>query len=213
MTKRYIPKLITNNKHVCKKCGKKFFHFGITEFDPVCKRMMREQICWECAWWERVINHPPENMEIVGNQCYQVFPFVSKEEQSIGMILGSKGKRYYLLKKNGDCIRSNDVWWIGEIPWRFQSQLKPTGWWTTIRYYNSLKRSHHHCHARACMERYYCYRYEYQIEFDGNIKPMPPYDWIIGGEHCPAFLSLFDIKDYDGYVRPSDIINDKQQQK
>lgn len=213
MTKRYIPKLVTHNKYICKKCGKKFFHFGITEFNPVCKRMMKERICWECAWWERIISHPPENMEIVGNQCYQVFPFVNKEERPVGTILGGKGRRHYLLKKNGDCIRSNDVWWIGEIPWRFQSQLKPTGWWTTLRYYSSLKRSHRHCHARACMDRYYCYRYEYKIEFDGDIKAMPPHDWIIGGEHCPAFLSLFDIKDYDEYVRPSDIINDKQQRK
>ena len=210
MTKRYIPKLITNNKYTCKKCGKRFFHFGITEFDPICKRMMREKICWECAWWEWVINHPLDHMEIIGNQCYQVFPFIDKEEQEVGTILGGKGKKHYLLRKDGSCIRSNDVWWIGEIPWRFQNDLPPTGWWVTRRYYESLSRSHHQCEARACMDRYNCYRYKYQIEFNGDIYPAPPHDWIIGSEHCPAFLSLLDIKDYDEYVKLSDITNENE---
>lgn len=208
MAVRYIPKQLTNCKYTCKKCGKKFFYYNIAEYNKVCKRMLKEHICWECAYWENIIKTPPENMEIIGNQCYQIFPYIDTVNKTPDVVLGGKGKIRYLLKHNDKCIKSNDVWLIGTIPPQFQSQLSPTGWWVTNRYYNSLKRSNRKCYARACMDRYHCYRYKYQIEFEEEPLNYPPLDWEVGNEHCPAFLPLREIKGYDEYVKPSDIIDE-----
>lgn len=203
----YKPKFLLNYKRTCKKCGKEFFFFNIAEYMPICKKMVKEHLCWECAWWENFMKSPPKYLEIVGDQCYQVYPYVPKEEDTQDAILGGQGKTRYLLKKNGDCIMSNDVWWIASIPQKYQLQLPPTGWWTTQHYYNSLNRSSRRCIAKNCMDRYHCYRYNYQREFYDPPTVYPPHDWNVGDEHCPAFLPLKEIKDYDEYVKPSDIID------
>lgn len=208
MATRYIPKQITKCKYTCKKCGKKFFYYNISEYSRVCKTMVREHLCWECAWWDDFIKSPPENLEIIDNQCYRVYPYVDKKDIAPNMWLGGDRKPHYILKKTGECIVSNDIWWIATVPVKYQSILKPTGWWVTKRYYTSLQRSNRQCYARACMDRYHCYRYKYQIEFDEEPLNFPPFDWVPGSEHCPAYLPLKEIQGYDEYVKPSDIIDE-----
>jgi hypothetical protein len=202
----YNKSCVLGNKYKCKQCGKQAFAFNLSDKDKVCSIMQKKHICWECAYWENFIKHPPDNLEIIGDRCYQILSFV--EDLQFNQIVGGNGKTKFLLKKNGDCIKSNDIWWINRIPFQYQDKLQITGWWTTRRVYNSLQRSRHKCIAKGCLDRYHCYRYQYQIEFEKGPYNKVPLDWIIGGEHCPAFIPLREIKGYDEYVKTSDIIDE-----
>lgn len=206
--KKNLPKNILRTKYKCSRCGKTVFPFGMSDSKGVSRLMKEKHICWECAYWEIFLQDHPPNLEVIGNNCYQVFPFIDKEKLRVEQILGSKGKTYYILKKNGECIRSNDVWWINTIPWQYQSQFPPTAWWVNKKFWESMERSKHKCKAVGCMDRYHCYRYQYQLEFDKEPYNHVPRSWIVGSEHCPAFLPLTDIKYYDEYVKPEDIIDE-----
>lgn len=198
-------KQLLKAKYQCAKCGKMVYAFNCSEDNDVCHRMIRDGICWECAYWERFLIAPPKNLEIVGDRCYQIFPFV--ESPSVEQILGGNKIRY-LLKKNGECVKTNDWWWLNVIPYKYQERFQPTGWWVTKGFYKKMERSKHKCKAKGCLDRYHCYRYQYRLEFDKEPYNKPPRDWIVGDEHCPAFLPTRDIKDFDEYVKPSDIIDE-----
>lgn len=199
-------RFVLKNKYQCKRCGKTEFGFNLDRKNEICKIMTKKHICWECAYWEDFLANPIEGLEIVGNRFYQILPFVPATEYN--QILGGNGKTKFFLRKDGTCIKSNDIWWINTIPPKYQDKLQPTGWWTTRKVYNSLQRSQHKCIAKGCLDRYRCYRYKYQIEFDKEPYNIVPKDWIAGGERCPAFINLQEIKDYDEYVKPSDIIDE-----
>lgn len=203
---RYTKDCVLGNKFQCKRCGKQVYAFNLDKDERLCVTMLRKHICWECAYWEWFLSHLPERLEIIGNKCYQIFPFI--KNPNFNQILGDNGKVKYLLKKDGSCIRTNDTWLINTIPFKYQDKLPPTGWWATKRVYKSLQRSQHKCVAKGCLDRYHCYRYQYQIEFDAPIYNKVPKDWIVGSERCPAFIPLIEIKGYDEYVKPSDIIDE-----
>lgn len=208
MTRRKIfnDKCISNHKHTCARCGKKYFTYNIYTNSEIYRLMERKKICWECAYWEKFITLPPDHLEIIGNKCYQIFPFI--ESPDMFQILGGGGKTKYLLKRDGTCNKVNDIWWLNTIPWQYQQQLKPTGWWVTKKFYERFIRMKKPCTAKGCLDRYHCYRYQYQQEFGAAPYNKVPLDWIVGDEHCPAFLPLKEIKDYDEYVKPSDIIDE-----
>lgn len=203
---RYTKSCVLGNKFQCKQCGKQVYAFNLDVNEEICVTMQKKRICWECAYWAWYLHHLPERLEIVGNNCYQVFPFI--KNPNFNQILGSNGKTKYLLKRNGACIRSNDIWWVNTIPYKYQNVLPPTGWWTTKRVYKSLQRSQHKCIARGCLDRYHCYRYQYQIEYDKEPYNKVPKDWNIGGERCPAFIPITEIRGYDEYITPLNIIDE-----
>lgn len=202
----YNKNCVLGNKFKCKRCGKEVYAFNLETNDKICRIMRKKHICWECAYWEKFMERPPDRLEIIGNRCYQILPFIKNIQ--FNQIVGGNGKTKYLLRKDGTCIKSNDIWWINIIPYQYQNKLQPTGWWTTKRVYNSLQRSKHICVARGCLDRYHCYRYKYQIDFDKEPYNKAPLNWIVGSEHCPAFIPLLEIKGYDEYVKPSDIIDE-----
>lgn len=202
----YTKKCVLGNKFNCKQCGKQEYAFNLDDKDHICITIQKRHICWECAYWEWFLKNIPDNLEIIGNRCYQILTFV--EDTNFKQILGGNGKTKYLLKKNGECIKSNDIWWLNIIPPKYQDILPPTGWWTTKRVYNSIHRSKHQCVAKGCLDRYHCYRYKYQIEFDNGPYNKIPRNWVVGDERCPAFIPLNEIIGYDEYVKPSDIIDE-----
>lgn len=204
--KKFNYKCVLQHKDTCSRCGKPYFSYNIYSNSEICRLMDRKDICWECAYWERFIAAPPRYLEIVGNRCYQIFPFV--ESPTIYQILGGGGVTRYFLARNGKCRMVNDIWWLNVIPWQYQQELKPTGWWVTKRFYNRAIKVKKPCTASGCLDRYHCYRYLYQQEFGREPYNKVPLDWVAGDEHCPAFLPLREIRGFDEYVKPSDIIDE-----
>ena len=198
--------ILAKNKYACTQCGATGFSFNVDRDTAVTKLMVDKGLCWECAYWEWFLSAEIQNMEVIDNRCYQVFPYTPKP--SVNEVLGRKGKTAYILKKDGTCIKSNDIWWLNDIPYKYQDRLPATGWWITKPFYTKLARANHICQAKGCLDRYHCYRYEYQIEFKSGPYNKVPLDWHVGGENCPAFLPLLDIQHYDEYVKTEDIIDE-----
>lgn len=190
----------------CSKCGKNYFTFNQSDESEVCSIMEHDNICWECAYWQLFKFARPKHLEIIGSNCYQVLPFV--ENAKAEDILGGGGKTKYILKKDSTCVKSNDIWWLNTIPYQYQQTYKPTAWWVTKHFYDTMQKVKKPCKAKGCLDRYRCYRYLYQQEFDKEPYNKVPKDWVAGGEHCGAFLPLREIKDYDEYVKSSDIIDE-----
>lgn len=197
-------KNILRTKYNCKRCGKPVFSWNANAESLVVQNMDAQQICWDCSYWELMSDMPPDNIEIIGDKCYQIFPY---HEASPEEITGGNKVRY-LLKKDGSCIKTNDYWWVNTIPVKYQLQYPPTAWWVSKHFYEQLLRSQHQCEARGCLDRYRCFRYKYQMEFETGPYNKVPLDWVPGGEHCPAFTPLIEIENYTEYVSVSDIIDE-----
>lgn len=202
---KLTKKCVLYNKYECKQCGKQVYAFNIDTENEVCKHMLKKHICWECAYWELFLKAPPDNIEVIDGKCYEIYPLVPKPQSND--ILGGNGTRY-ILRKNGTILKSNDIWCLNAVPYKYQAKLPNTAWWASKRVYDKLLRSSHQCIAQGCLDRYHCYRYKYQMEFTKGPYNKVPLDWIVGDEHCPAFVPLREIKHYDEYVSASDIIDE-----
>lgn len=183
----------------CNLCGNKIWMQGYNIQNHITHIMMKNNVCYECAFWEELIAYPPEYMEVVNNQCLRLHPVANKKDKTL--ILGGKGKMRYFMRLDGSLIQSNDIWSIGTIPDRFKSQLPTTAIEVTFKAYRQLKKSQKKCQARACMDRYNCFRYDRALENDerGPFNVIPP-KWNVGDEHCGFFINLQDIKSDESSV-------------
>lgn len=182
-------KILKGIKH-CSHCHSRYFAQGYNTEDRITMMMDRYKICYDCAYWQNIINYPPKNMEIIGNKCMIVLPFVEKKDKS--MLLGGQGKKRFFARYDLSLVCSNDVWSIGTVPEIFRGQLKSTLFEINEKTYNKIKRNGHKCSARGCFDRYHCLRYSIELEKDhiGEFNKIPP-AWRIGNEHCPDFIDMF----------------------
>lgn len=61
--------------------------------------MVRDGVCYECAYWEDLIAYPPEYMEVVNHKCLRLHPVADKKDKTL--ILGGKGKMRYFMRTDG----------------------------------------------------------------------------------------------------------------
>ena len=181
-------------KH-CKLCGKKIWMQGYNAQNHIAYIMNQKGICYECAFWEELIAYPPQYMEVINRQCMRLHPVANKKDKTL--TLGGKGKMRYFLRTDGSLIQSNDIWIIGTVPDRFLHRLPATAIEITLKAYRQLNKSTKRCYARACFDRYHCFRFERTLENDerGAFNVVPA-KWKVGDEHCGFFINIQDIK-YD----------------
>ena len=174
-------KMLRSTK-ICAKCGSRIFIQGFNYQHRISYIMKRDGICYDCAFWEDLIEYPPKNIEILGTKCLKVYPGITKKE--LGVLLGGKGKTRYFLRTDRSVICSNDIWIIGEIPKRFKDKLQPTIIEITEKAYKQLKRNNKQCQARACFDRYHCFRYNLEWEKEHGPFNIIPQNWRVGNERC-----------------------------
>ncbi len=176
---------------ICSSCGKRIWDQGYDQESRISYIMVRDKVCYDCAYWKELIDYPPEYLEILGNQCIRIHPVADKKNKAL--LLGGKGKMRYFMRKDGALLQSNDIWVIGTIPERFREALPSTISEITLRAYKQLKKSPKKCKARACMDRYHCWRFNLELEKEcGPFNAIPP-KWNVGDEHCGYFIPLKDI--------------------
>lgn len=185
----------------CRLCGKRIFLQGydITR-DRISNIMDQEKICYECAFWRRTIEFPPDNMEVLGDKCLIIYPHVcDRYDRSI--TLGGKGVTRWFVKRGLKLIESNDIWLYGTIPERFREQLPPTVFEITQKAYRQFKRNPNWCRARSCMDRYHCYRFDLSLEEESGPFNKIPKKWKLGEEHCGYRLDQSEILSDDGSIK------------
>lgn len=194
MTRRML-----NGIRFCKCCGARMLLQGFDTKHRLSHIMQKKMICYECAYWQDIIDYPPEHLEIIGNKCLKICPVGNKKDKTI--ILGGKGKMRYFVRADLSIFQSNDIWLIGVIPARFIDNLKPTAKEITKKVFNRLTKKNQKCKARGCYDRYHCLRYNLELEADGAFNVVPS-NWKIGGERCKFFINIDDA-----YIDDSSVNN------
>lgn len=183
----------------CSCCGIKTVLCGYDLQDRISRIMKQKRMCYECAFWQDIIDYPPEYLEVIGKRCLRIHPVADKKDKTL--ILGGKGKMRYFMRPDKSLLQSNDIWTIGTIPDRFLDKFQPTVVEITQKAYRQLKRTNKECNARACFDRYHCFRYNINQEHDGigPYNSIPP-KWNVGDEHCGFFINRKDILDDESSV-------------
>lgn len=177
----------------CSFCGQKVWMQGYNEQNRITHIMNKNGLCYECAYWQELHDYPQEYMEIINHQCVRLHPVANKNDKTL--ILGGKGKMRYFMRPDETVFKSNDIWIIGSVPERFWTMFPTTVFEISLKAYRQLSKSSKKCQARACLDRYQCFRYNRAIENDerGPFNTIPP-KWNIGDEHCRFFINIQDIK-------------------
>lgn len=171
----------------CNCCGTKILFMGYDTGGRIGYLMDKKNICYECAFWQNIIDYPPEHYEIVGSKCLKIMPLVKDKDRS--MILGGKGKRRFFMRPDLTVFVSNDVWNIGTIPVHLRGQLPPTAFEITKRAYATLTKNPKRCIARGCFDRYHCARYKIELEDETGPFNKVPLSWKTGDERCRSFMN------------------------
>lgn len=183
---REMKQRLLNGIKSCNCCGARMLFQGYNAKGRYVPIMKREGICYDCAFWMDVIEHPPENMEVIGDVCMKIYPLADKKDKSI--ILGGKGKKRFFMRSDLSVFESNDVWVVGRIPERFRRHFKTTAVEIPQNVYKRLSNENRICQSKACLDRYSCIKYNLEIERKkGPYNKVPP-NWKAGGEHCGFYL-------------------------
>jgi len=196
---------LLNGVRFCSCCGARILFQGYNEQNRFAHIMEQKGICYDCAYWQNLIEYPPKNMEVLSNQCIVINPFVADSKDK-SIILGGKGKKRWFVKQGAQLIMSNDIWVIGTIPERFRNQFKTSVYEITKKAYNQLRRNSKWCKARACMDRYNCFRYDLSLEDKYEPYNKIPKKWRVGDEHCGFRLDPKEILTDDSNVKTLKIL-------
>lgn len=195
-----MGKRLLNHIMYCSCCDTKILFHGYDAQNRIIRMMEQRKLCYECAFWQDMIDYPPKYLEIIGNQCLRVHPVADKTDKTL--ILGGRGKMRYFIRPDQSLFQSNDIWVIGTIPKRFKGNFKSTATEITLKAYRQLNRTNKKCYARACFDRYNCFRYNQEQENDkiGPYNLVPP-KWKVGDEHCGFFINRQDILNDESSVQ------------
>lgn len=188
---RLMERKLFSGVRLCKCCGTRMLFQGYNTQNHLTYIMEKKQVCYECAFWQDIIQYPPEYLEIIDNKCLRVYPVANKKDKTL--ILGGKGKMRYFIRPDYSVFRSNDIWTIGTIPDRFASKFHPTAIEVTLKAYRQLQQNNKRCQARACLDRYHCFRYNLALEQETGPYNSIPANWKVGNERCRSFISFNEI--------------------
>lgn len=93
----YTKSCVLGNKYKCERCGKQVYAFNLNKNENLCIIMTRKHICWECAYWEVFLSNLPDRLEVIGDKCYQIFPYI--KNPNFNQILGVVGQLNIYSKK------------------------------------------------------------------------------------------------------------------
>lgn len=177
-------------KFKCNLCHREDDLDGYIVNNAITQIMQERQVCFQCAFWMDKIAHPCEGTEIIGGHYYIVYPFVKRPEN---VLKGSYGKEFYIRKFDGTLLKSNNVWYQGEIPEHFRDQYPNTANFLSLLTYMRLLKDNHKCYAKGCWDRYHCVRYDLSCE-SGSPFNIVPKKHVIGNEKCPSFININKLK-------------------
>ena len=116
----------------CVICGKEI------EKSSYSNAVLCSSVCFHKHFWNEIIAEKEQHI-IVDGKCYQDGGNV--ENPSPYTFLGFSGRRFWIKFFDGRTLTTNNLWYQGEIPEEYQSELPNTARFYTpehIRFANSL---------------------------------------------------------------------------
>jgi hypothetical protein len=107
-----------NDKYICTICGKDS-KFNTMPDCPEGQIIIRDRVCFECAFWTNKIENPLPNRAIIEGKHYTVNAGTAHK----GPFLGFGGRRVKVRYFDGYDVESNNIWHQGEIPEHFKDRL------------------------------------------------------------------------------------------
>lgn len=171
---------------VCHICGSPLDLESYNQKEPLVKKMRHEHLCFNCAFWLDKSENPPKGREIINGSHYVFHNWNSGS----GRFCGFGGRPFYALRNDGTVIRSNNVWFQGNIPDRFKDRFPNTARLITRNAYTKLKDNVlFRCDRKGCFDRYHCFFYHAdEIEKNGAWNKVPA-NHVVGSEECELFLN------------------------
>ncbi len=173
-------------EQVCHLCGSPIELESYDQKSRLTKKMKHERLCFNCAFWTDKFENPPKGREIINGSHYILHPW---NNDRFGRFNGFGTGGFYILHNDGTVLRSNDVWFQGNIPERFKDKFPNTARAITRSAYTKLKDNVlFKCDRKGCFDRYHCFFYHAdEIEKNGAWNEVPA-NHVIGGEECELFL-------------------------
>lgn len=187
MNTSYRKRKLLNSVRKCSQCGRRILEQGYLVENRLSHIMRKDRICYDCAFWQDLADYPPKHLEIVGNVAMKICPVADRRNKTI--LLGGKGKMRFFMRENWRVFQSNDIWIIGTVPERFRKLFEPTAVEISREAFCKLQSNHKKCNARACFDRYNCFRYNLELEKDGPFNKIPV-NWPKRGERCRYFIDM-----------------------
>lgn len=180
---------------ICEKCGSKIRDQGYNANSPVYADMLRDETCWQCAFWNRVVSDKTRRLVVIDGTCYDFKPWV-RPPYPANAVMGMNGKPLFILNMKGKVEKSNDAWLIGKVPPIFREWLPDNAIQITRTAYQKLKTRGIYCNDIGCLDRYKCLFFnKAKEEYIGPFNSVPD-DWVEGNEFCTSFLSEGELKNF-----------------
>lgn len=179
---------IHNKIKRCALCNALIYMDRYDERDRHVHIMKRDNICYNCAYWTNLSKYRPEHFEVFNGEAIIAYPIVAKKSDKT-VRLGSGGDSHYFLRTDRSLVASNDIWKYGKIPPAFRHLFPDTVIEISKMAHHRLRRNPRVCHARGCLDRYSCLRYDISDEQRYGAYNKIPKNWCVGNEKCKQFVN------------------------
>lgn len=185
---RNVKEANTPFAYICTRCGKSEDLRNYRVFIDDLQKMMHNQICYDCAYWERISQNPPANYIV----CDGELMVVSFDQTSPFKVLLHAYK--YIVTFDGKPMRVNSITSYGRIPEYLKDKFPTNATFINKHQYSQFKDAEGHvCMKRGCYDRYHCFCYHPEIaEPDGPWNKIPE-GYQPGWECCPLFINKHEI--------------------
>ena len=101
----------------CSICGKEFDKTGYgSKYSTICSICSSK--CFKKAFWHEKVDRKDEYLIIEG-VCYYV-----GDENDKGSFRGFGGRKFFIRKRNGQLLKTTNLWHQGEVPEEFRDELR-----------------------------------------------------------------------------------------
>lgn len=166
-------------KFVCEKCGAIVHPEDYREGTLWKNRMTTQSVCFECAYWLDLIEHPVAHFQIINHQYFSLPPEVDEGEPI-----------HHILTHSGHLFDSTRLFNYGRIPERFWQELPNTANFLSHSRYRTIKANQEfECDRKGCWDRKHCLWYKGPIDWNEI-----PESHKVGAEQCPMFINILNPK-------------------
>lgn len=179
----------------CSCCGKTIDldHYDIRK--PFVKRMVDENVCFECRFWKDYIESPTPDTCIVSGKLMNFTPIHGWLRKNSRY---RTGMMYARDMQTGEAVANLERRVIGTVPTHFTQHLPDQYRWISVDTYERiLERQSEWCMMKGCFDRYNCLWYNPEIA-----EPHGPWNEVStkhepGMELCESFINkqtMYDVQ-------------------